>query len=98
MNEITLHGYTRFSKSRDNTQGGVGITCLSEMMSRKIIENSNLQLDISVKNRFVYSPIRLETNLVTTCVFFDEFSHLVERIYIISNDILILGDYNIHIQ
>ena len=107
MNEITPDGYTLFSNPRDDRRGGgVGIICVNETKcvmeesDRKFKSFEYLQLDILVENKkiSVFPIYRPEPNLVAMNVFFEEFSNLLERICIIPNDILILGDFNIHLD
>ena len=74
--------------------------CEMKNGDRKFKSFEYLQLDISVENKkiSIFPIYRPEPNLVAMSVYFEEFSNLLERICVISNDILILGDFNIHID
>ena len=104
---ITPNGYTTFTKSRDGRKGGgVAVICRDQFIC-SIPENVNdfqsfeyFQLDVLVKNKsFSLFPVyRPEPNIATMSTFFLEFSTLLEEISIIPHEILILGDFNIHID
>ena len=74
--------------------------CEMKNSDRKFKSFEYLQLDISVENKMIsiFPIYRPEPNLVAMSVYFEEFFNLLERICVISNDILILGDFNIHID
>ena len=107
MKAITPEGYDIFSNSRDSRKGGgVAIVCRRELRCR-IIDSSNkftsfeyFQLDISANNKTMslFPIYRPEPNMVSMDTFFSEFSSYLEMISILSHEILILGDFNVHMD
>ena len=107
MKAITPEGYDICSNSRDSRKGGgVAIVCRRELRC-KIIDSSTkftsfeyFQLDISANNKTMslFPIYRPEPNMVSMDTFFSEFSSYLEMISILSHEILILGDFNVHMD
>ena len=106
-NAITPEGYVIFSNSRDCRRGGgVAVICRRELQCK--IADSPLncnsfecfQLDITSNNKTMslFPIYRPEPNTVSMSTFFDEFSSYLEIQSILSHDIIILGDFNIHMN
>ena len=106
-NAITPEGYVIFSNSRDCRRGGgVAVICRRELQCK--IADSPLncnsfecfQLDITSNNKTMslFPIYRPEPNTVSMSTFFDEFSSYLEIQSILSHDIIILGDFNIHMD
>ena len=104
---ITPEGYISFSKPRDERKGGGNrIICQNELKCET--KNSSfhstsfefLHLGMTINNKYysLYTIYRLEPNVEKISVFFDEFATYSENWTLVSNNVLILGDFNIHID
>ena len=107
MKAITPDGYIMFSNSRDSRKGGgVAIICRRELSCKKLEPLSKFasfeffQLDITSNNKTIslFPIYRPEPNMTSMSTFFDEFSSYLEVICISPHDIVILGDFNIHMD
>ena len=107
LNMITPEGYISFSKPRDERKGGgIAIICQNELKCET--KNSSfhatsfkfLHLGITINNKYfsLYTIYRLEPNVEKMSVFFDEFATYLENWTLVSHDVLILRDFNIHID
>ena len=104
---ITPEGYNVFSNCRDSRKGGgVDIVCRRELTCRLIDSSSNFrsfecfQLDISANNKTmsIFPIYRPEPSMVSMSTFFREFSSYMEMLSILSHEVLIVGDFNIHLD
>ena len=107
LNMITPEGYISFSKPRDERKGGgIAIICQNELKcetkNRTFHATSFefLHLGITINNKYfsLYTIYRLEPNVEKMSVFFDEFATYLENWTLVSHNVLILGDFNIHID
>ena len=107
MKEITPSGYTLFSHSRDCRRGGgLAVLCRSNLKCEmkkcsKGYESFELmQLEITKENKHVslFAIYRPEPNNSTMKAFFNEFEDLMEKASVIRNELLISGDFNIHLD
>ena len=108
LNMITPEGYVSFSKPRDERKGGGGITIICQNELKCETKNSSfhatsfefLHLGITINNKYLslYTIYRLEPNIEKMSVFFDEFATYLENWTLVSHNVLILGDFNIHID
>ena len=104
LNMITPEGYISFSKPRDERKGA--IICQNELKCET--KNSSfhptsfefLHIGITINNKYLslYTIYRPEPNVEKMSVFFDEFATYLENWTLVSHDVLILGDFNIHID
>ena len=107
LNMITPEGYISFSKPRDERKGG-GITIICQNELKCETKNSPfhatsfefLHLGITINNKYfsLYTIYRLDPNVEKMSVFFDEFATYLENWTLVSHGVLILGDFNIHID
>lgn len=88
--------------------GGVGILVrdglrlrMKEQYSFKSMECMNLQVSsasTSLELLVIYRPPRSKKNKLTSTLFFDELSSLLESMCVAANNIAIVGDFNIHVD
>ena len=104
---ITPKGYESYNAHRDARKGGgVAIICRNELQckvkefDRDFPSFECMQLDVRGNNKCysLYPLYRPEPNNETISKFLEEFSTLLEEISVVPQDIVILGDFNIHID
>ena len=107
LKAITPGGYEPYSAPRDARKGGgVGIICRNVLKCKVKEFNCGfhsfecIQLDVNGNNKSysLYPLYRSEPNNETMGKFLDEFSTLLEEISVVTQDIVILGYFNIHID
>ena len=107
LKAITPGGYEPYSAPRDaRNVGGVTIICRNVLKCKVKEFNCGfhsfecMQLDVNGNNKSysLYPLYRPEPNNETMGKFLDEFSTLLEEISVVTQDIVIFGDFNIHID
>ena len=106
LREITPSGYQIVSNPRDTRRGGgVAVICREsykcEMKTPTDFRSFEcLQLELIYGNRksYIIPVYRPEPNETSMRQFFNEFTRLPEIMCVIPSEILILGDFNIHLD
>ena len=104
LNMITPEGYISFSEPRDERKGGIicqnELKCETKNSSFHATSFEFLYLGMTINNKYfsLYAIYRLEPNVEKMSVFFDEFATYLENWTLVSHGVLILGDFNIHID
>ena len=106
LREITPPGYQSFSNPRDSRRGGGVAAICRENYKCKMKTSTDfesfefLQLElISGKQKsFIFPVYRAEPNAASTKQFFSEFTNFLEITCVVPKEILILGDFNIHLD
>lgn len=108
--EETLQGFTLFSKPRQDRNGG-GIALVirkdfnikqNECFNFRSMEYTDLTISSTNNSNFrlvvVYRLDRIKKTKVPISVFFDEFLTLMESFNLESGNVLLCGDFNIHVD
>ena len=107
--DLNQHGYKMLYQNRPKRQGdGLAIMCKSHLQVKQLDSGSKpsfeylvcriLEKSVAVTTMAIYHPPYSATNNNTNAKFIDEFTEYLAESITMYNNIVILGDFNLHIN